>query len=262
MADALSGLGLADARLLSADPSSDQVRRSENRREAAVKFEAYLAQIMVREMRKTVPEGMFGGQALEMFSDMLDEEISGRIADGGQLGLADQILSRMGEGTDRPTAGRFAASLSVPYLPGPVAGSLVPSAAPEDGPRRGTLPVIGRMSSAFGRRTDPFHGHVRNHKGVDIAAPEGAPIRAAEGGVVVMAGEQGSYGKLVVVEHADGSQAFYAHCSELGVAPGQQVQPGQTIGRVGQTGRATGPHLHFELRQGGEAVDPAAVYGW
>lgn len=258
MAGPLQGLGLADARLLAPEQDSS-VERAANRREAAIKFEAYLAQIMVREMRKTVPDGIFGGQAMEVFTDLLDQEVSERIAEGGRLGLAHQLMAQMGEPAEGH-GGRLAASLSVPYLPGPLPG--MPEAAPAPGPRRGTMPVLGRISSQFGRRSDPFHGRTRSHHGVDIAAAEGSPIRAAEGGVVVMAGEQGSYGKLIVVEHRDGSQAFYAHCSAVDVAPGQQVRPGDTIGRVGQTGRATGPHLHFELRQGGEAVDPAAVYGW
>lgn len=256
----LSGLGLADAKMLSAD--ADKVERSQNRREAALQFESYLAQIMVREMRKTVPEGMFDGPAMEVFSDMLDEEISQRISKGGRLGLATQLMHQMGEDPSTPLAGRAAAGLSVPYLPGPLAGD--PEASPPSGPRarRGTLPVMGRFSSAYGRRTDPFHGRTRNHSGLDIAAPEGASIRAAESGVVVLAGEQGSYGKLIVVEHDDGSQAFYAHCSGLNVAPGQRVEAGQSIGEVGETGRATGPHLHFELRLDGEAVDPVDAYGW
>jgi murein DD-endopeptidase MepM/ murein hydrolase activator NlpD len=260
MASPLHGLGLADARLLTPERDAAAVDRAENRREAAIKFEAYLAQIMVREMRKTVPDGMFGGQALQVFTDLLDQEVSERIAEGGRLGLADQLMAQMGEPEGPGPAGRLAASLSVPYLPGPLPG--MPEAAPATGPRNGKLPVLGRISSRFGKRSDPFHGNTRHHHGIDIAAAEGSPIRAAEGGVVVMAGEQGGYGKLIVVEHRDGSQAFYAHCSAIEVEPGQQVRAGAPIGRVGQTGRATGPHLHFELRQGGEAVDPFEVYGW
>lgn len=258
MAGPLHGLGLADARMFADQHDAAAVDRAENRREAAIKFEAYLAQIMVREMRKTVPDGIFGGQAMEVFTDLLDQEVSERIAEGGRLGLADQLMAQMGEPAGPGPEGRLAASLSVPYLPGPLPG--LPEAAP--GPRRGKLPVLGRISSRFGKRTDPFHGRSRQHHGVDIAAAEGAPIRAAEGGVVVMAGEQGGYGNLIVVEHRDGSQAFYAHCSEVDVDPGQQVRAGDPIGRVGQTGRATGPHLHFELREGGEPVDPFEVYGW
>lgn len=122
------------------------------------------------------------------------------------------------------------------------------------------LPVSGRVSSNFGTRRDPLQGGQRQHGGVDIAAPRGTPIAAAATGKVVFAGRRGGYGNLVEVEHADGRRTRYAHAEHLLVKPGDEVQRGQTIATVGSTGRSTGPHLHFEVRdQAGAKVNPLAA---
>jgi murein DD-endopeptidase MepM/ murein hydrolase activator NlpD len=118
------------------------------------------------------------------------------------------------------------------------------------------LPVFGRITSAFGYRLHPILGYVRPHRGVDIGAPAGTPITVAAPGRVVSAGWSGGYGKRVRVRHADGLVSSYAHLSTISVAAGSAVAAGQTIGRVGWTGLATGPHLHFELTRNGVALDP------
>lgn len=115
-----------------------------------------------------------------------------------------------------------------------------------------------RVTSAFGTRVDPIDGHLRVHRGVDLAVPTGTPVMAAADGVVRLTGRHGGYGNLVEVRHADGSTTRYAHLSEILVSPGQPVAQGQLIARVGATGRTTGAHLHFEYRVGGVAVDPLA----
>jgi murein DD-endopeptidase MepM/ murein hydrolase activator NlpD len=81
-------------------------------------------------------------------------------------------------------------------------------------------------------------------------------------GTVTMAGRRSGYGNVVVVDHGDGLTTLYAHCDSLSVRAGQQVQPGDVIAQVGDTGRATGPHLHFEVRSDGVAVDPIETFGW
>lgn len=119
------------------------------------------------------------------------------------------------------------------------------------------LPVRGRVSSNFGTRRDPLHGGHRQHGGVDIAAPRGTAIAAAAPGKVVFAGRRGGYGNLVEVEHADGRRTRYAHADQILVKPGETVERGQTLATVGSTGRSTGPHLHFEVRNHeGAKVDP------
>ena len=120
-------------------------------------------------------------------------------------------------------------------------------------------PVDGRLSSGFGWRTDPFSGQRQWHSGIDLAASRGEPVRACWDGEVVFAGEKGGYGKLVVLEHAGGWRSSYAHSDNISVEPGDLVEAGRVIARVGNTGRSTGPHLHFELQQGEQAWDPQMI---
>jgi len=126
-------------------------------------------------------------------------------------------------------------------------------------PWRGGLvrPVEGRIVSGFGYRTHPIFRVRKMHTGIDIASPSGTPIHAAAGGSVVWAGRWGGYGNCVIVDHGGGLATLYAHCSRLAVGEGQTVKQGQTVGYVGSTGLATGPHLHFEVRRNGRPVDPA-----
>jgi peptidoglycan hydrolase-like protein with peptidoglycan-binding domain len=111
-------------------------------------------------------------------------------------------------------------------------------------------PLSGPVTSGFGPRG------IRFHAGIDIPAPRGAPVAAAGSGVVTFAGWNDGFGRLVVVAHGSGVETYYAHLSRFGAAPGESVASGETIGRVGSTGRSTGPHLHFEVRVRGAAVDP------
>lgn len=123
-----------------------------------------------------------------------------------------------------------------------------------------TAPVNGpTISSPFGARVDPLTGKPQFHGGVDLPAPCGTPIPAARSGTVIAAGERGGYGLAVEVAHPDGSTTLYAHAQRVSVEVGQQIQAGQPLGEVGQTGRSTGPHLHLELRQGGRPVNPGAA---
>jgi murein DD-endopeptidase MepM/ murein hydrolase activator NlpD len=121
------------------------------------------------------------------------------------------------------------------------------------------MPVNGRLSSGFGMRRHPLLGYMRMHKGLDIAAPYGAPIRAAMAGVVQMAGRAGGYGNFVKLSHAGGMATGYGHMSRIAVRAGQRVSPGQVIGYVGSTGLSTGPHLHYELTKNGVPVNPGKV---
>ena len=128
-------------------------------------------------------------------------------------------------------------------------------------PTRGMLEVpvpSARVSSTFGPRVHPIFGDVRMHNGVDFAAPSGTPIGAAAAGVVVVAGPQGGYGNVVVIDHGNALATMYAHQSRIAVTVGQQVEAGETIGAVGSTGNSTGPHGHFEVRVHGVPVDPLA----
>jgi murein DD-endopeptidase MepM/ murein hydrolase activator NlpD len=118
------------------------------------------------------------------------------------------------------------------------------------------------ITSPFGWRTHPITGSRRFHAGVDIGAPMGAPVVAAAGGTVVSAGWNGGYGKAITIQHNGIQQTLYGHLSEVFVQPGQTIERGTVIGRVGSTGNSTGPHLHFESRMstsdGWVSVDPGA----
>ncbi len=117
-------------------------------------------------------------------------------------------------------------------------------------------PAKGRVSSGFGMRRDPFTGIRRFHNGMDIANDPGTVVAAAMAGRVAMAGYNANFGKYVIVSHPEGFQTLYGHLQEFLVRRGQPVSQGQAIGRMGNTGYSTGPHLHFSVFQRGEPVDP------
>jgi murein DD-endopeptidase MepM/ murein hydrolase activator NlpD len=117
-------------------------------------------------------------------------------------------------------------------------------------------PVNGRINSSFGRRSDPFSGEGAYHPGVDLEAPMGTPVRCAADGVVRIAEWQGAYGRAVVIDHGGGVQTLYGHLSRFSVLAGQPIRRGEVIGYSGNTGRASGAHLHYEVRVGGTPVNP------
>ena len=130
-----------------------------------------------------------------------------------------------------------------------------PSATPPPAPKpppQFVRPGAGRVTSPFGQRWG------RLHAGLDVAAGVGSPVRAAAAGTVLSAATEGGYGKVVRLQHAEGTVTVYAHLSEISVAAGQQVPAGHVVGLEGNTGRSTGPHLHFEVRVHDVPVDPAA----
>ncbi len=118
------------------------------------------------------------------------------------------------------------------------------------------LPVGGRLTSQFGGRVNPVSGVYQHHAGIDLAAATGSPVATTGDGVVRFAGFAGNYGLLVVVDHGRGIESRYAHLSRLAVSRGQGVTRGQAVGLVGSTGRSTGPHLHYEVRTNGRALNP------
>jgi len=117
-------------------------------------------------------------------------------------------------------------------------------------------PVSGTITSRFGYRSSPGGIGSTNHKGLDIAAPNGTLIYAAAAGTVEFSGNKGSLGKLVIINHGNGVKTYYAHCSSLKVSSGQKVDAGTNIAAVGKSGTATGYHLHFEVRVNGTSVNP------
>lgn len=122
-------------------------------------------------------------------------------------------------------------------------------------------PVGGAISSGVGMRIDPIDGKLRHHNGIDIAIPEGTPVKPAAPGTVVFSGQRPGYGYTVLVEHDNGMITLYGHNSRLMAAQGQAVDADTIIAVSGNTGRSTGPHLHFEAWQAGNNVTPAFMPG-
>lgn len=123
-------------------------------------------------------------------------------------------------------------------------------------------PTWGALSSPLGWRPNPFGRAVwEHHWGIDIAAPEGTPVLASAAGIVKYTGAYAGYGPTVYLEHAAGWATLYAHLGQIFVRPGEQLSQGMVIGAVGNYGRSTGPHLHFEIRYHGVPVDPLKYIG-
>lgn len=117
-----------------------------------------------------------------------------------------------------------------------------------------------RLTSRFGKRRNPFNNRdIEFHSGVDVSCPRGSEIMAARDGKVIFSGFEGGYGKLVILQHEHGYRSYYGHLSRPLVKPGDMVKRGSVIALSGNTGRTTGPHLHFEVRRGDAAVNPGIL---
>ena len=155
-------------------------------------------------------------------------------------------LAAIAEAADQASMTASTRNAVVARIMAPVSVS-IPSRMPVDGVQ---------LTSSYGMRVHPVLGGRRAHKGVDLAGSVGTPIRATADGIVGMAQWFSSYGLYVALEHGGQIQTRYGHMSRLNVAAGQRVRKGDVIGFIGSTGRSTGPHLHYEVRVNGEAVNP------
>ena len=227
----------------------------------AQEFESMLLVQVLRDMRRAGrwddEEGEHSGLGAESLFETVDVELASHLARAQGLGLSTQLLAAF----DRlQSAGSVAPRSPAPVLPEPFpsASSTIENTPPADasmqmvhpetGDPTSTVPTVdGRVTSNFGWRRDPFTGHARFHRGVDLAAAYGQEVQAAQAGRVVFSGEQGGYGNTVVVEHHDGTKSRYAHLSAILVTSGALVGAGEAVGRAGHSGRATGTHLHFEI---------------
>lgn len=252
-------------------PEAADPRRAEIRK-AAEQFEGLFIHQLLQTMRSSakLDDEDFG---VSMSNDMFDDQLSRSL--GGKLGIAEilerelggdsrgqnridgafgeagqlrksQVHTRSYANAEAGRAGEPAGDKSTTGILGEVIF---------DGPIQ---PVDGAISSEYGARAHPMTGDASFHEGIDIAAREGDDIRVVADGKVVRAGVMGSYGKVVDVQHADGTITRYAHASQLYVRRGDHVERGETIAAVGNTGSSTAAHLHFEVMQGERAIDPSA----
>lgn len=194
----------------------------------------------------------FGGgdtPGSQIRSDMFVETLADAIAQAGGLGLAPMLRDALG-GTGAEADSAFEPPRALSSFLG------LPNRASTTGASSESSALV---SSEFGRRIDPLEGDTRFHTGIDLAVPEGTPVKAAMDGVVKTAGPRGGYGKAVEIDHGNGLTTLYAHNSELAVMPGERVVAGQVIAAAGQTGRATGAHLHLEVRVEGKPTNPRSA---
>ncbi len=259
----------ASAAQAAADPQA-RAREQAKLRQACQLFEAQFLKMLWKEMRKTVPKSglIDGGQAEQMFTDLLDQSVADQSVKGHSMGIAAMLEKQLSqERIQRPSGQMPSKSLApplastLPSTPAPSVRGIIPPLGGYSTPSIGAgdyqMPVQGQLTSAFGEREHPITGEERFHNGLDLGAPAGTPVRAAKAGTVSFAGPSGDYGNLIIVDHPGGGSTYYAHLQSLGVKAGQSVEQGQQIGAVGATGLATGPHLHFEVRDGlGRPVDP------
>jgi murein DD-endopeptidase MepM/ murein hydrolase activator NlpD len=193
-------------------------------------------------------------------ADIFAQTLSDALAQGGGIGLARMLERSLGGGTAAPAAPSAAVAILSPPPPrSPVGqpGSTTPGRARSGLPVELSSPLPGaRTSSPFGVRKDPISGLQAAHDGLDFAASGGTSIEASAPGVVLSAGPRGGYGLAVEIDHGHGITTLYGHASQVLVQPGERVERGDPVALLGDTGRSTGPHLHFEVRADGHPVNP------
>lgn len=260
LTQALAGTGPAPQPTEGGETNRQEIRR------LAEQFEAMLLTQMLREMRRSMldeDENEKNGLGAGPLTDIGNSEFGNAVSRNGGLGLTDALLGaferaaagRDGQTTQAGSAGQAGQVGVAGHDGGEWLPSVsLPTALPTVLPAAGGAPI----SSRFGWRQDPLTGESSFHKGIDIAVAYGHEVTAAAGGTVAFAGVQGGYGQTVIVDHADGRQTRYAHLSEQFVKAGDRVAEGQVLAKSGNSGRSTGPHLHFEMRVAGRPVDPAA----
>ncbi len=245
----------------------------------AREFEAILLAETIKAMRTTIPRGALSGGSVYggAYDGLFDLEVARSLIKQRGLGLKllgarAMAAGRQAEGVSGSSGaerglrqtdaalgaktGRAAAARGKRTLGGEAPQS--DSGATWRGV--GLAPVSGTITSGFGYRKDPINGVLRFHGGLDIAAPVGTPVRAVADGKVVFAGWRQRSGLTAVVAHPGGITSTYAHALAVAVRPGQKVAAGEVIASVGESGRTTGPHLHFELKKNGELIDPTGLF--
>lgn len=214
---------------------------------AARDLESVFLKMVFDEMDKTVnsEDGMFPrSPGMDMFQGWFRTEVAKNWAQNGGTGLGDMMAEQLRQRGAVDAPSRSGAS---------VVGQMASTSA--------GAPVSGRITSGFGPRIHPVTGEQSFHKGVDIAVPVGTAVKTPYAGTVVKAGEGEHLGKYVMIEHPGGYRSVYGHNSSLSVQPGDTVAAGATIAQSGNTGRSTGPHVHFGLFKDGKAIDPMRWMG-
>jgi murein DD-endopeptidase MepM/ murein hydrolase activator NlpD len=228
----------------------------------AAQFESMLLSQMMQQMRSSMFDSGDSESSNDSapLADSLFSELSLALSRSGGMGLADSFIAPlMRETSLGPASAEMAGKPAELAGPGGISlGASAPIALePPTSFPLATPSLAGRMSSAYGWRKDPIDAEMKFHRGVDIAMPVGNQIPSPRDGTVTFAGEVPGYGLTVVIDHGGSLTTRYAHLSEIEVKAGDSVQTGQVIAKSGATGRVTGPHLHFEVMEAGQTVNPA-----
>jgi murein DD-endopeptidase MepM/ murein hydrolase activator NlpD len=265
-------------------PSQDALRR------VAAQFEAILLMQLTSALSGSNDDGedsLFGGDGgTGLAKKMFSEQMATAMAEAGGIGLADVILKSFGVNEAKSADNKLNPLQKTISAVNEIRSSTVrensnivpakevaettnPIVSPTKIVAENTsasstslsfqLPANGRISSNFGSRFHPIDKKIKFHGGIDVAVPTGTRVNSAADGVVEFAGRRGGYGNLVIVRHADGRETRYAHLDKILVAVGDPVSGGQEIAKSGSTGKSTGPHLHFEVRENGQVVNPMKI---
>ena len=223
----------------------------------ATRVQAMFMEIMIKAMEDSVgaEDGLFGSSSTsEIYRGMLREHLGAAIGDKVGGSLKEELEKGMRKASNKLLLPEIPSQLpdlnqlqSLDALSAVTAGAS--KAVHSSNWPVSALPVSGTVTSEVGWRKDPFSGGMKFHKGTDIAAAAGTSIRAAAAGVVVESGVKGGYGNTVVIKTDDGRRMLYGHNSQNFVRVGDRVELGAPIAAVGATGRATGPHVHFEVME-------------
>lgn len=216
-------------------------------------FEGMLLTEMLRDVQAgDEDEGEAFGLGGSTMTDVMRGEFGLALSQAGGLGLGRMLaeaLTRQGQASLDADGHEPAGGAAV------TAATAATAVVPAGGGAADIVAASVPVTSDYGWRSDPFTGQARFHRGIDLALAYGSDVRSFGPGVVRSAGERQGYGLTVVVDHGDGRETLYAHLSAIDVAPGQRVAAGQRIAQSGNSGRATGAHLHFEAREFGQPVD-------
>ena len=264
---------------LSSDDLGENSKKLKKLKEACIDFEAIFIEKLWNEMKKTLPKGgLFEDKILENYLSIFDMEFARSLAQKGGIGLGEMLYENLKttleeksrwieprsdnkvinpKKLEKSSFKEFLHKIRTIHQVEDLANKLKNKKDKNDrNDSSFIMPVHGKISSHFGWRIDPFTHKWAWHNGIDIAAPVGTPVRSFGDGKVLFAGERGGFGNLIIIQHSNGLKTYYGHLSKIIVKKGQIVKKGEVIGKVGATGRATGPHLHFEVRLKDKAIDP------
>lgn len=232
-------------------------------KELASQFEGLLLSQMMKDLKLSLggeeddPES---GNDMGPLGDVMTSELGLALSRAGGFGLGHALSGALlkqlpGAKSSDDDAIAGAAEANLPL------GTPASVTTPEPVPAPASAPAAtaARVSSGFGWRSDPIDGATKFHKGLDLAVAHGTTVYAPADGRVESVGQQTGYGLTVVVRHANGFETRYAHLSAANVQPGDAVAAGESLAQTGNSGRSTGPHLHLEVLQNSQPVDPT---GW